>query len=138
MLAPKISEIVFYHGETESDFSSLLSCCDSASAILTDDQLAEWLVEFRTHANAPEAPQYCDFFTATVVFDIDGHQLVCVIDSGGEVTNGLFQLFCEDHSIAVQSIVDTLDFTGVDVSDMYTGTYNNYPDILRLINKISN
>lgn len=138
MLEPKISEIVFYCEDTESDFESLLMCCDSASAILTDDQLAEWLIEFRTHANAPEAPQYCDFFTATAAFDIEGHQLVCVIDSGGEVTSGYFQVFCEDRSISVQTIVDTLDFTGAEVSEMYTGTYNNYPDILSLVNKISN
>ena len=115
----------------------IIQCCDSVIAVLSDEQLAEWLGQAAEYVEYPEARDYTDGF-ATLVFDVEGEQLVAVVDTGGEYLSGAFYEFCEGEGVKFQSIVDSLDVTDVPVRDIYTGAEKDNRKLLKLLHKIFN
>lgn len=130
-----IQHVVYRYDDDDYD---LLECCDSAVAVLTEAQVAEWLKLFDDIGTDPEAADFCDFGTVTAVFDIDGEYLVVVADSGGELAAGEFEVWCEENNIPCQPIVDSLDCTDVDVEDIYTGAMDDNLDLLKLVHRLYN
>lgn len=116
----------------------IIQCCDSVIAVLNDEQLAEWLGQSAEYVEDPDAREFVDGF-ATLVFDVDGKQLVVVVDTGGEYLSGAFYEFCEGEGVKFQSIVDSLDVTDVPIGDIYTGTGgDDNMELLTLLHKIFN
>lgn len=115
----------------------IIQCCDSVIAVLNDEQLAEWLGQAAEYVEDAEARDYTDGF-ATLVFDVEGEQLVAVVDTGGEYLSGAFYEFCEGEGVKFQSIVDSLDVTDVPVRDIYTGAEKDNRKLLKLLHKIFN
>lgn len=140
-IAPVLFEAVDLHGDSDEDMTdpyAVVASCDSAAAILTDAQVAAWMAEFRALVADPETAEQCDFHTATLVFDIDGHKLVLATESGGPAAADVFQAFCDEHGIPCQFIVDNPLFEDVDVENMYTGAGEDHPEILALVHKLTN
>lgn len=117
----------------------LYMCCDSVVAVLTQEQIEEWLPLFKDIVDDDSAPSFCAYHSSTLVFDIDGSLLVVVSDAGGELASSEFTTFCEERSIESQFIIDSLDCTDVEVEDIYTGMVG--PDnlyLLGLVHKLYN
>jgi hypothetical protein len=130
-----IQQVVINHYDDEKmTLEQVFECCDSYIAVLTQEQLDEWLSMFESDAD----PEYTDFASATVVFNVDGKLLTIVSDSGGESASGEFSEFCEENGIACQFVIDSLDCEGVDVEDIYTGEYDNNIELLTLLHKVYN
>lgn len=140
-IQPKIEKSHFFD-EDETDPSyvdGVFQCCDSVIAVLTQDQIDEWLVLFDEIATAEDAAEYCSYGTTTQVFDIDGALLVTVSDSGGELAAGEFQVWCEENGIEFQPVIDGLYCTGDSVEDIYTGTGgDDNMELLTLLHRIFN
>lgn len=130
-----IQQIIYRYDDGDYD---LLECCDSVIAVLTQEQLTRWLDSFKTIGTDPEASDFCDSGTTTVVFDIDGEILVIVADSGGELASGMFEVWCEENDIECQAIVDSPDCTDVDVEDIYTGAYEDNQKLLGMLHRVYN
>lgn len=132
--------LIYKNFEEENTLTAekIIECCDSVCAVLSEADLEEWLVKFNEIINDEDAGNYCDFWSATMVFMIEGKRLVCVIDSGGELASGEFSLFCDNRKIPNQFVIDSLDFTEVPVDDMYTGQMTDNPGLMRLIHQITN
>lgn len=140
-IAPVLFEAVDLHGDSDEDMTdpyAVVGSCDSAAAVLTDAQIAEWMAEFRALVADPDTAEQCDFHTATLVFDIDGQKLVLATESGGPAAADAFQAFCNDRGIPCQFIVDNPLFEDDHVENMYTGAGEDYPEILELVHKLTN
>lgn len=127
----------YYNGETDETIN-ILECCDSSVAVLSLEQVSNWIHEFKKIATAEDAGDYCAYGSSTLVFDIDGQLLVVVSDSGGELAGGLFMEFCRDLEIPCQFIIDSLECTGVEIEDIYTGEMEDNIELLTLVHKIYN
>lgn len=138
MKKPEFAGYKNYADEDELTPEQIIECCDSAVAVLVNEDLKDWLEIFEKLSNDEEAADFCEFFTATMTFMIEEKTLVCVIDSGGEISSGEFVLFCQDRNIPVQPIVDTLDFNGCSIDEMYSGQMDDDPELMRLIQQITN
>lgn len=139
MLLEPTHASVYNFDDSMLDESMVFDSCDSAVAVLTDDQLNVWFAQFKDLAEAEEETgEYNAYGTRTLVFSIDGEQLVVVSDSGGEIAAGEFELFCEENGITCQTIIDSLDCTDVPVEDIYTGTMDEDAHLLSLVHKLYN
>jgi len=127
-----------YADNDELTPDQIIECCDSAVAVLTKEDLKDWLEIYNVLSNEEDAAQFCEGHTATMTFMIEEKLLVCVIDSGGEISSGEFVLFCQARNITVQTIVDSLNFNGCAIDEMYTGQMDNDPELMRLIHQITN
>lgn len=129
-----IHQDVINHSDDDYSLDQVFECCDSYIAVLTQDQVDEWLSQFETAADS----EFTDAASATAVFEIDGKLLTVVSDSGSESASGVFYEFCEENGIEHQFVIDSLDCTGVDVEEIYTGEYDNNTELLELLHKVYN
>lgn len=132
MLEP-VKQKVLFRDEDET-LDRLLEVCDSYIAVLTPEQVDEWLDQFEQHVDF----EFTDFGSATLVFDIGGKLLVTVSDSGGESASGEFYNFCEENDITCQFVIDSLDCTGLEVDEIYTGADKDNKRLLKLLHKVFN
>lgn len=116
----------------------LIECCDSVVAVLTDDQIADWLTEFRAETVVFDTKEWFDEYASTMIFEINGEKLVVVVDGGMVGMADCFHAFCVEENITCQGIVDSLDFEDVEVDDMYTGYDEDNQHLLTLVNAITN
>lgn len=137
-LAPVFVHIVHYDDQNLMDEAGVFEVCDSTIAVLNPAQEQAWLVRFAELANADDAQDYCEFGTMTAIFDTNGTRLTVVSDSGGELAAGEFEQFCDENGVAWQAIVDGLDCTGLDASEIYTGQSIDDPALLALVHQIYN
>ena len=138
-LTPVREQTVVFDSSTGDTVADIFECADSYVAVLTPKQIDQWFEKFANIVSDENAAEYCDGGTTTAVFDIDGTLLTVVSDSGGELAGGDFSLFCEELKIENQFIIDSMDCTGVDVEDIYTGTGgDDYIELLKLVHKIYN
>jgi hypothetical protein len=128
-----VKQKVLFHEEGET-LDRLLEVCDSYIAVLTPEQVDEWLAQFEKHVDF----EFTDFGSATLVFDIGGKLLVTVSDSGGESASGEFYNFCEENNITCQFVIDSLDCTGLEVDEIYTGADKDNKRLLKLLHKVFN
>lgn len=133
-LSPIKSKTCFF----DADQTDIFECCDSVVAVLTDDLIDEWMLEFKSIVDDDDAADYCAGGSTTQVFDIDGENLVVVADSGGELASGDFQVFCEDHEIPYQFIIDSLDCTDIPVDEIHTGMVDDNVELLKMVHKLYN
>lgn len=131
-LTPVETKVVVPDDETLDDV--IIECCDSYIAVLDNQQVMEWMNQYESHVNF----DYTVYGSSTMVFDIDGKNLVVVSDSGGESASGAFAAFCEEHGIEHQFVIDSLDCTDVAVEDIYTGADEDNMDLLKLLHKVFN
>ena len=59
-------------------------------------------------------------------------------DSGGENASGEFYQFCEDNGIDCQFVIDSVDVSGIEVDDIYTGGNYDSLELLTLLHKVFN
>ena len=111
-------------------------CCDSLIAVLPDDLVDKWLFEHEDLAN--KVDNYDLYWTGSFVFDIDGHKLVVVSDSGEEFGQGEFYDFCNIHGIKYQPVIDGLDCSDIQIDQIYTGLGTDDKYLLGLLHKIYN
>tara|TARA_R110000850_G_scaffold104174_1_gene214481 strand:+ start:551 stop:982 length:432 start_codon:yes stop_codon:yes gene_type:complete len=125
-------------GAASDEYDDLMECCDSVIAVLSFDQLGEWTIAF--NLLTADTEEFEDFSDGTVmqVFDIDDKLFTIVSDSAGEWAAEEFSEFCVSHGITHQGIVDSLDCTGVPVEDIYSGEYDDFPELLELLHKVYN
>ena len=134
-----IREKTVSFGEDENiTYEDVIECCDSYMAVLTQEQIDKWFEEFEQISASKEAAEYTEFGTTTMVFEVDGKNLVVVSDSGGEYASGEFLDFCNHHQIDCQFAIDSLDCEGVDIDDIYTGSSDDNQELLTLIHKVYN
>jgi hypothetical protein len=126
--------VINHYDDEELALDQVFECCDSYIAVLTQDQIDEWLSMF----NYISDPEITDFSSSTLVFDIDNKLLTIVSDSGGESASGVFQTFCEQRNIPCQFVIDTIDCTGVGIEEIYTGVCDNNMELLELLHKVYN
>lgn len=72
-----------------------------------------------------DAQEYTDFGSTSLVFEVDGKNLVVASDSGGEFAGGYFAEFCEENGIEFQFVIDSLDCEGIEVDEIYTDEIDN-------------
>lgn len=133
-LTPTHQLVINHSDDEELTLDQATECCDSYIAVLTQDQVNEWLSKFEAAADS----EYTDFASSTAVFEIDGKLLTVVSDSGGESATGEFYAFCEQNNIAYQFVIDALDCKGVAVEEIYTGEVENNMELLELLHKVYN
>ena len=136
MLTPIITKFHTCADDIVASLDDILECCDSTMAILSKDQIDEWMSRFDSIIEDDDV-DYADG-TATMVFDIDGQYLVVVSDSGGEFASGDFYEFCENLHIDAQTVVDSIDCTDISVDEIYTGQMEDNEEILSLLHKVFN
>jgi len=136
-LTPIRSEITYY---SEDDHTQdIFECCDSVVAVLADDQIEPWFAIYNQLATGLDAHQYCDYASTTQVFQIDGNNFVVVADSGGELTVGEFELFCQENDVPYQAIVDSIDCQDMEnMDDFYTGQCDDNSQLLALVHRLYN
>lgn len=136
-LTPVREKTVFFNDNDES-VDMLLECCDSYIAVLTPEQVDKWFDIFENFVSTEDVGEFTDFGSTTLVFDIDGKLFTIVSDSGGEGATGEFYQFCEDNNVEKQFVIDSVDCTGIEVDEIYTGEYDNNEELLTLLHRVFN
>ena len=136
-LLPVKEKTVFFN-DNDENLETLIQCCDSYIAVLTQEQVDEWFATFEKIVSAVDTGNFTDFGSTTLVFDIDGKLFTIVSDSGGENASGEFYQFCEDNCIDGQFVIDSVDISGIEVDDIYTGENYDSLELLTLLHKVFN
>lgn len=136
-LVPVKEKTVFFNDDDET-IETLIQCCDSYIAVLTQEQVDEWFDTFEKIVSAVDAGNFTDFGSTTLVFDIDSKLFTIVSDSGGENASGEFYQFCEDNDIECQFVIDSIDCTGISIDEVYTGEMYDSVELLTLLHKVFN
>jgi hypothetical protein len=126
---------IFYDVETYED---ILQCCDSYIAVLDQSQIDSWFKTFNEITSKDDAQEYTEFGSTSLVFEVDGKNLVVVSDSGGEFAGGYFAEFCEENNIEYQFVIDSLDCEDIEVDEIYTGEIDDNVELLTLLHKVYN
>lgn len=140
-LQPIIEKTVIFNDYDANDTDFLETCmdsCDSFIAVLTKEQLDNWLALFDKVVSQDDMGEYVEFGSRTMVFDIDGKLFTVVSDSGGEGSTGYFCSFCEENEIERQFVIDSVNCEGIAVDEIYTGGYDDNLDLLTLLHKVYN
>ncbi len=140
-LQPIIEKTVIFNDYDTNDTDFLETCmdsCDSFIAVLTKEQLDNWLAIFDKVVSQDDMGEYVEFGSRTMVFDIDGKLFTVVSDSGGEGSTGYFCAFCDENEIEHQFVIDSVNCEGIAVDEIYTGEYDNNLDLLTLLHKVYN
>jgi len=138
-ILPMTTTTKSFHSNGEClSYEDIIECCDSYAAVLTAHQIKDWMEEFDRICNDETSKDYCDFGTATAIFQIDDKNLVIVSDSGGELSSDEFYTFCENNKIDCQFIIDSFDCNDIEVDEIYTGECEDNMEILTLVHKIFN
>lgn len=136
-LLPVKEKTVLFNNNDEN-LETLIQCCDSYIAVLTQEQIDEWFDTFEKIVSAVDAGNFTEYGSTTLVFDIDGKLFTIVSDSGGENASGEFYQFCEDNGIDCQFVIDSVDVSGIEVDDIYTGGNYDSLELLTLLHKVFN
>lgn len=136
VVAPTILAAALYQEDAQAQ--DLFDCCDTVVAVLSPEQTAEWLAQFKVLANEEDAADYCEMGTLTAVVQAGDTPLTMVCDSGGEIATEAFSAWCEERRIPHQFMVDSPNVTGVALEDINTGMAKDDPVLVALLHRAFN
>ena len=119
-------------------YEDILQCCDSYIAVLTKEQLDEWVAHFKKVVTSDTYMNSYMYGSCTLAFQVGDDILVTVSDAGGEYLYDVFREYCEANDIDCQFVIDSLDCDGIDLDEIYTGEIDNNDTLLKLLHQIYN